>query len=77
MKKTLLCLLSAVWFVVSPVQAETESPRAICTAEADDAGFENASEKDAYINDCIQQITQEDGEMGEQKSEDRPVNEEG
>lgn len=62
MKKTILVSLLACSLFMSPAFAEEESPASICAAEANDAGFENASEKEAYIADCIEQVTQDNRE---------------
>lgn len=66
MKKFIAILFIAGSLFMMVAHAETESPQAVCTAEADDAGFENANERQAYIADCIEQITQESA-MAEDK----------
>ncbi|MDH5378385.1 MAG: hypothetical protein OEX00_08685 [Gammaproteobacteria bacterium] len=60
MKKIFLCAFLAAFVFASPVMAE-DSPREICTAEANEAGFEDQGEKDAYIADCMQSIASEGG----------------
>lgn len=55
-------LMLLVLLGLSPVLSAAESAAEICTAEAQDAGIEDADERSAFMADCIEQVSLETGE---------------
>ncbi len=63
MKKSIIATLLLAILGFAPAYAD-ESPEAVCTAEAKEAGIEDPEELKAYVEDCVAQLTQESGAEG-------------
>lgn len=68
--KMIFALILFVAVSMPSAFAETESPQAACKAEADESGFENKAEYNAYIEECVAQITSEANETEASKDID-------
>lgn len=59
----LAILVLTLGLMASPVFAD--SALEMCTNEAKDAGIEDATEMQNYINDCVQQVNADAGQNAE------------
>ena len=68
MKKSSLFMLLATALIMPSAFADSDSPQAVCAAEADEINFENQAERDAFMEECMQQFKQEMSESGQESS---------
>lgn len=59
MCKRFLMIVMATFLCSAIAHAESESPQSICMAEAKDAGIEDKDELQAFVAECVEQVSQE------------------